>query len=143
MGIGKNFETRSWPTTHKGPILIHAAKRWTAEEVDLCEDPPFYDVLAEAGFAQFTPGGIYTRMNLPLGAIVAKAVLYECARTESVKEWLESRKRDNELAFGNYSPGRWVWKMMDIQPLKVPIPYRGSQGLFKVPDDLIAEALAK
>ena len=28
----KRFETRSWPTNYRGPLLIHAAQRWSPSQ---------------------------------------------------------------------------------------------------------------
>lgn len=36
----KQYETRSWPTNYRGPLLIHAAKRpMGADEIELLETP--------------------------------------------------------------------------------------------------------
>ena len=45
-----------------------------------------------------------------------------------------------EEALGNYGPGRFGWILDDITMLAEPVPFRGMQGLFDVPDDLIAQA---
>lgn len=43
-----------------------------------------------------------------------------------------------ERQMGDFSPGRYGWELNKIQPLAEPIPYRGLQGLFNVPDELLA-----
>jgi hypothetical protein len=41
----KQIETRSWRTTYRGPLAIHAAKSYPQEARDLCSTEPFYSVL--------------------------------------------------------------------------------------------------
>jgi hypothetical protein len=43
----------------------------------------------------------------------------------------------NELAFGDFSPGRFAWRLENIRRFVNPPLVRGKQGLFNVPDDLI------
>ena len=53
-GIKKN-ETRPKPTTHiaeKGIYLIHAAKKWTKEQIKTCYTEPFYSELIRLGYIQ-------------------------------------------------------------------------------------------
>ena len=42
-----------------------------------------------------------------------------------------------ERAFGN-DPGRFGWILEDVRPLAKPVPFRGAQGFFNVPDSLLA-----
>lgn len=35
-----------------------------------------------------------------------------------------------ELLFGDFSPGRWAWRIRDSELLPVPIPAKGRQGLW-------------
>lgn len=139
IGRGKSIETRSWSTSHRGPIAIHAAKRFTAEEVETCETAPFFHVLKDAGFAQLDHNGLYMRMMFPFGAIVATANLVDCVRSEIIRPKLAALGQWDELAFGNYQTGRWAWIMSDIRPLKEPIRYTGRQQLFDIPDDIFGE----
>ena len=45
-----------------------------------------------------------------------------------------------ERAFGDYAPGRYAWVLADVLPLPRPVPWRGEQGLFEVPDVAIERA---
>lgn len=114
----KKVETRGWYTPYRGPLAIHAAKRWTAEEREFAEDFQRLGVLPAV---------------IPLGAVVAVCRLVDCHRTESV----ESSLSEDERGWGNYTPGRWAWMLADVVALPEPIPYRGAQGLFIVPDDIV------
>jgi hypothetical protein len=120
----KRFETRSWSTEYTGEVAIHAAKRWTRDLIETCADEPFHGVI-----------GRHTRLALPLGAVVAVATLAGTRRTEDVEHQLS----DNELDFGDYTPGRFAWFLTDIRPLVEPYPLRARQGLFTLaPADITA-----
>jgi hypothetical protein len=43
----------------------------------------------------------------------------------------------HEFAFGNYAPGRFAWVLRDVAPVAPPLAFRGSQGIFNVPDALL------
>jgi activating signal cointegrator 1 len=119
IAIGvKRIETRHWPTNYRGPLLIHAAKRKTdvADEIE--------DLELDLDLT-----------TLPFGALVAVARLVDCRRTDGLAV------SDREAMLGNYSTGRFGWILEDIRAFSDPIPYRGAQGLFNVPDDTVRSAL--
>ena len=115
----KRIETRHWSTHYRGPIAIHAAKRWTGDERHFAEL-----VASEYDVRLRTP---------PLGAIVATAKLTACRRSEDL---IADGLTDMEEAFGNYGPQRFGWVFLDIVALPTPIPFSGHQGLFDVPDHI-------
>lgn len=119
----KRIETRHWSTNYTGRFAIHAAKRWTADERDTA-----------AMFAELYDLRLATP---PLGAIVATARLVRCDRSEAI---LRRGITEMEEAFGNYGPGRYGWILDDIAMLSDPVPFRGSQGFFEVPDELLRTA---
>lgn len=47
------------------------------------------------------------------------------------------RPEPSEYAFGDYTPGRFRWNLSDIVRLAKPVPFKGRQGLFDVPDGLL------
>lgn len=113
----KRFETRSWGTRYRGSLAIHAAKRPLTElERDLLEEWPL-------------PFGA---RDVPLGALVATANLVDCFEMQR-----DEGPDKRETALGDWFPGRFAWALIDVRPLAVPIPYRGAQGLFDVPDDIL------
>ncbi len=118
----KRNETRHWPTNYRGPLLIHAAKTF-------CSDVPIElrDVLVD----QF---GIRWALDLPRGALVGICELEYCVRTEGITI------DDDEAAQGNFSEGRFAWGARAARLFQRPIPYRGAQGFFDIPDHLVAEA---
>lgn len=119
----KRFETRSWPTSHRGPIAIHAAKNNT--QSSMFYRRPFFDVFKAAGIDSFH--------KLPLGCIVATARLVRCVRTEEIRATLSGE----EIAFGDFTIGRFAWELADVRPLPTPVPYRGAQGLFQVSEKML------
>lgn len=118
LGI-KRVETRHWQTAYTGPLAIHAAKRLTAGQ-------------REFASVEHTLGRLPE--HIPLGAIVATATLMGCRRTEDVAHQLDYVER----LYGNYADGRFAWFLTDIVALPEPIPYKGAQRFFNVPDDLLA-----
>lgn len=116
MALGlKTVETRHWRTNVRGSVAIHAAKRWTREERELAE-------------AHGLP------LPLPLGAVVAVGWFMAIHSTERLAPQLSPQ----ELAWGNYGPGRFGWIFGDIRALSEPVPCIGRQGFFNLPDDVAA-----
>lgn len=139
----KRVETRSWELKHRGPLVIHAAKKWTAELHQIASEEPFREQLEQIG------------NKLPFGALVGVVDVVACFPTEGV--WYSAdctvpkqgvpgdgyklAINGTEHAFGDYMPGRYAILCDRFRVFKEPIPYRGSQGLVNVSDELIAEAL--
>lgn len=134
MAIGaKTNETRSWATSHRGPLAIHAAKTWNRELAALCQTEPFRSVLVKA--AQEANGlATDAEQALSFGVIVAVADLRYCEHTE------DTNPSDAERAFGDYTPGRFAWitDPARLRRLAKPIPFRARQRIFDVPDELLA-----
>jgi hypothetical protein len=65
----KIIENRTWPTSYRGPIAIHAGKsRAWMDECDASDRP-----------------------SMAFGAVVATAELYECVRWERLSDELKER----------------------------------------------------
>ena len=109
----KKFETRSWTTTYRGPLLIHAAKGFPASAKFFAR-------------TEFTLGRLPAR--IARGAIIGRVVLKNIYRTEEIASTLTPLER----LYGDYTPGRWAWELADTQMFETPIPYKGSLGLFEV-----------
>lgn len=124
IAIGaKRIETRHWsaPRSLWGQrIAIHAAKR--GSELWLLEEWPFSE---------------YDLEPLPLGAIVATAVIARCTEITELGAAELEHEHPHEYAFGNYEPGRFAWVLRDVERLAEPIPFRGAQGFFDVPAALV------
>lgn len=154
----KEYETRSWETSYRGPIAIHAAKKKPPQQEDLEWDS--FNAMTNALTKQYGAcrfdwhlGG--TRMNadgsdngfdIPLGSVIAVANLVDCLRVEKVSDTvalltneytgslsykaIAIRKSSREYAFGDYAPGRYAWKLEDVHSLAEPIPAKGYQRLW-------------
>jgi len=127
----KHFETRCWPTKYRGDLLIHAGKG--IQYMHLCELDSFGCILEKHGYT--------TRDKLPLGLIIAKVNLADCLKVKEstldfgigiTKAVLEDDTEiiGNELKFGDYTKGRYAWKLDDTEMLKEPIPVKGQQRLW-------------
>jgi hypothetical protein len=74
----KQWETRGWRTSHRGPLRIHAAKVERPEEAALVALPAIHDALwPHLGFDR-RPMPTSVRERLPRGAIVATVNVVDC-----------------------------------------------------------------
>jgi activating signal cointegrator 1 len=112
VAIGaKRNETRSWSTSYEGPLAIHATKGNLDREV-----------LDAESFRRALAG-----RELPRGAVLAVGWLDGCVRTASL---VGTGLSDQEMAFGDYTPGRWAWLFARVIELSQPVPARGAQGMW-------------
>lgn len=120
----KHNETRGYPTNYRGAIAIHAGKKSVSEVWSAYLDERTREVICR-------------RLNLsdrtrleafPLGCILATANLVECIRI--TPEFVATLSPD-ELALGDYTFGRYAWKLADVKQFPDPIPARGQQGLWE------------
>ena len=105
----KKYETRSWTTKYRGPLLIHAGK--SKEHLSLV---PYADIQE-------------------LGVVVAVATLEGVYPVEDISPSISWGER----AIGDWSPGRYAWELKGVRRLAEPIPYRGRQGLWRPPNSLV------
>ena len=116
----KQFETRSWSTKFRGEVCIHAAKGF-----------PKYAREFAAEEAEFNDDSICTVdwTKCPLGAILCVANLVECYPAEVLTpSRLESH-------WGDFSIGRFAFKLENVRVLKLPVPATGHLGFWPVPWD--------
>lgn len=152
VAIGaKRIETRSWSTSYRGPLAIHAAAGlrsvggwpglWR-----LCSEPPFYQVLKDHFTAVELDKPRIQASELPTGAIVAVCELVAIVPTELINRahgWYAPGNQnhfaltDQKRAFGNYALGRFAWLLADVRPLPVPIACKGALGLWNYNEELL------
>ena len=110
----KKVETRSWKTSYRGELYIHASltkipKSWkeNIEFMSLVENIP-----------------------LNFGNIICKCNLVDCIYM--TKEYVEEMKTKNyqEYICGEYKEGRYAWILENIQPLKQPIKAKGHLSIW-------------
>lgn len=126
----KTYETRIWRTNYRGPLAIHAAK--INNPIPQKVEHRLY-ALRQAGYdVNALIGSRY-----PFGAIVAVADLVDC---EIMGREMIASMEPNEIAFGDWHPLRYAWKLENIQPVK-PHYVRGMQGLWTLSDKIELEVL--
>lgn len=121
IGINKKrYETRSWYTTYRGPLLIHSGQRpmrWILKHSD--EDA--LDVAIET----FGTDGL---LNLPTGRAICVVDLVNCIKM--TPEFIAKRTPE-ELAVGDWQPGRYAWELKNPRPVE-NVELLGKQGLWNV-----------
>lgn len=139
----KQHETRSWATAHRGPTAVHAAKTPPSAIpglLDLIRGDWMYWSMALRGHCPVDEERrIIGLGGLPRGAILGVVNISGCEPTDTLERKIYNRER----AFGDYTPGRFGWLTDSRTKLLEPIPYRGRQQLFEVPDDVILPAWEK
>lgn len=132
VAIGaKTIETRSWKTNYRGPLAIHAGVNTQFAfhgKHYICDTEPFYSVL-QADSEKF-------HRTMSFGAIIATCELVGCEFIDDhqlcwqrgTRTWMLTAQ---ELAFGDFTPGRYAWFLADIKKLMSPIIVKGAMGLWE------------
>ena len=98
----KLIETRSWKTSYRGKLYIHAS---------LIKNNKINDEIKM----------YYNEEDLKMGYIICKCNLVDCIyMSESYIEYL----------CGNYEIGRYAWILKDVKVLKYPIKVKGKLGIW-------------
>lgn len=138
----KTIETRSWATSYRGPLLIHAAKTipagWRDEAEYLARrfEEKLKSVCVEIS---------QHWRSLPMGRVVAIADLHDCLATagpghlEGTRGVVEISQANEET--GSFGPGRVGWMLSNVRAFRDPIWWKGRQGLWDFPDDVISDYL--
>ncbi|WP_099067887.1 ASCH domain-containing protein [Nostoc linckia] len=133
----KRYETRSWGTNYRGPLLICSAKKQSREQEQI------YDEILYKYQDQY-PGliidGEWCREwdDLPRGYAIAIVTLTDCVQ---MTEEFIAQQSQIEIDCGDWQVGRWAWKLENIRKIKEPFPVKGRQGFFSVDVDLAVEVL--
>lgn len=114
----KHVENRTWSTNYRGPLAIHAGKSrlWLTDD-DEAE-------AAAAGDA------------LVFGAVVAIGNVADCVHVSAICGG-KLDERFPQLRDRAHCSGPFCWVLTDVRRLATPLPWRGSQGLFEIPDDAL------
>lgn len=124
----KQLETRSWKTSYRGPLVIHAGQ----QAVSLQTLPPAFErkVLKVLELEQFSKlWDAAVAGHFPLGVAVAACRLSDVFSAEAAK-----RAYKDQRPWGLFSPGRFAWALENILPIKPNIPLSGKQGLWTIPE---------
>lgn len=125
LGI-KEFETRSKRTSVRGRIAIHAAAKPPVKVGDAALFGPYPVWSKPHATFMYTP--IFGVIRLPLGAVLGTAVLDDIAPTDD-----PSKFTADEIAVGDFAPGRWAWHMSDAQLVQA-VPAAGQLAWWEVDD---------
>lgn len=128
----KRIETRSWYTSYRGPLVIHAASKVTNAQLLLHHEEPFKSALAEHGIRRW--------QDLPLGACLGIVELVDVLQmhlpgamvVEPKATAMHEPPAEPERTFGLYEAGRFAWMLARPRPLEKPVPRRARQRLFDV-----------
>ena len=132
LGV-KNVETRSWPAPARlvgQRIAIHAGKRLVRQPGERIERE------LRAHWREDW------RLNMPTSAVVATAVLAGTARAEHVDLTNDHAVHDGRTEvgcaagrgrtpvdpWGDFSAGRWLWFLDDVEALPEPVPAVSPSG---------------
>lgn len=140
----KKWETRSWapPRGIEGQfIAIHSSvmmpsigRRFMNDDAVSALLRPIYPDFWVWQHRQYPAMGYwryrseYGKHQLPNGVVLAIARVNEVVRSE------HARPNDLERHFGDYTPGRWIWKLSDVHFLRKPVVARGRQKLWDLAD---------
>jgi activating signal cointegrator 1 len=118
----KPVENRTWYTDYRGPLAIHAGKSraWLDDDDE--------QQALDAGDP------------LVFGAVVGVCTLADCLRVATI----EKGRFDSlypQLKSRAHCHGPWCWVLTEVKQLTKPVPYKGQQGFFNIPDELIKEAI--
>jgi hypothetical protein len=119
----KRWETRSWRTSHKGEILIHAALGHPLE-------------CTQAGFDLRSACQELLHCDLsqlPRGRIIGSVELVHC---HSIDDCFGPHPTDLERSIGNWKHGHFAWDLINPKPLR-GLPMRGKLGLWDLSDALL------
>jgi hypothetical protein len=124
----KRIETRGWSTDYRGPLAIHASKRWTADERETWAAMARAEGFDAAGY------------EVPLGAVICTVCLVDVRPTDELRPTISAQ----EERWGNYGTfdqetkrRRFGFLTTGLQRLPQPVPFTGKQGFFDVPDTLL------
>lgn len=124
----KKYEVRSWQTNYRGALLIHAsAKKPSRKERFFFEQ------------ADYFKDHIDSMEHLPYGAIIGQVNLVAIQETGWLLQHLEADPYHHwakELAFDDYSPGRYAWQLSDARELGYNLPLKGTLGLWEYKGDV-------
>lgn len=142
VGGFKDVENRTWPLHpdhHYMPLMIHAAAKYDTQGwinamrpcVDSGAGTPLALLLTTS-----TDPDMQRQSGAPRGVLLGTVAVIGCH---------QGRKCEADEGLGcsrwaDEDPDVWHWTLRNPQPLAEPVPYKGRQGLWTVPDDVVKEA---
>lgn len=125
----KRCETRGWSTHYRGPLIVHAAKSVSGMSA-LLHCPALLRRMQEL-LRDFDARNGTDLATYPMGAPLGVVDLVHVSPVETVAA--HAHTSPDELAFGDYTPGRFAWHMVRPRVLRRRPSWPGAQGLWTVP----------
>lgn len=121
----KRYETRPRRTNIRGRVAVHAGIRdlWKDGLLSMDDVRKLSKILSEYN-CEKTGGRLRVPPHLEFGVVCGTVEIADCFPVES----LMGNLTEQELALGDYSPGRFAWALRDPVMFDTPIVARGKQG---------------
>jgi hypothetical protein len=124
----KRVENRTWPTTYRGRIAVHATRLAVRSWSDIFDHDGPRAALGEEFTWEDGGTALPALSALAVGAVVGTVEVYDC---------LEEMDLPDELLLHDpFVSGPWVWLLRDPRPLAVPFPCKGKLRLWEAPKGL-------
>ncbi len=109
----KHIETRSWKTSYRGELYIHASIGKATKEL------------------QYNPSlkNFYPEEELNYGYIICSCDLVDCIYMD--EEYIDQMKKSKEYLMGVYEVGRYAWVLENIKPLDKKIRAKGKLNIWE------------
>lgn len=118
LGI-KKYETRSWPTAYRGPVLICGAKKkFLAKDYDVVWFNEAASRLKNAGCPLYA---------LRYGEALCIVDLVACIPTEELAKG-RTQMDPGHRFWGDFSPGRYAFQLERVRKIWPPVRVTGRQG---------------
>lgn len=139
----KKIETRSWATSYRGKIAIHAAKQINGELMDMAGEEPIRSTLKnnkgvmkdqKTGLL-FNPGYVVAVADLAdVQAVTANIFDIRTGKAHGAVIGKGSTLREirgNEYFYGKYAVGGYAWILENVQRVE-PVPAKGQQRIWNL-----------
>ena len=116
----KQYETRSWKTNYRGPLLIHSGKR-----------PMDWILKHSAKETVRTAAEIFGAdklRKLPVGCAICVVDLVDCIE---ITPEVIAAQNESEINVGNWKLGNFAWKLENPRSVE-RVELIGKQGLWSV-----------
>lgn len=131
MAGAKRFETRSWATEYRGPLVICAAKGGLGKSelyatlVDEIFQRALFPILGLSQGLSIKEFANAAMGILPRGKALGCVDLVDCIGTDLIGD-------HSDIPFGDFSHGRFAWRLEKVRRFDKPVPVKGKQGFFKI-----------
>jgi len=115
LSLGKTIENRTWSTSYRGPVLIHAGKK-----------------IDEEGREWLRSCGFYVPASLVTGAYVGRVTITGCRRALVAERERRSGCGSPTMGGNFWAFGPWCFELREPVAFARPIPGPGRLGLYEV-----------